>query len=342
MSSVYSPTPVALGNITLPDDGDTIEAADVNVPFAAIADGVRFSSPRRDVRTVACTFTVPATVTKVWVTMRGPGGGGGGGAYGGETGSTLPSSGGGGGGAGEVHNRVELTVTPAEVLTFALGTVGSAGVGSGSTSGGNGGDATNATLVNGSAVTLLTSRGGLGGGGGQRNIIGGNIASSIGGHSSSRQNGTLAKTIPTTTATAAEQDALRAFAYIGLGPGAGSTTAVDRAGAYSTPLAWPTPSGLSATNGANGATSGGGGGGGGGCALVVGGAGGAGGAGNAGGAGVAGSAGAAAAAASGGGGGGGGSGGYGNGANGGAGANGAVGVTGYIIFEYFGPAAVIA
>lgn len=42
MSSVYSPTPVELGDITLVDDGDPKNAAGINTPIEAVADGVAF------------------------------------------------------------------------------------------------------------------------------------------------------------------------------------------------------------------------------------------------------------------------------------------------------------
>jgi hypothetical protein len=42
MSSVYTPSPVALGSVTLPSDLDTRSAASVNVPMQAIADGVAY------------------------------------------------------------------------------------------------------------------------------------------------------------------------------------------------------------------------------------------------------------------------------------------------------------
>lgn len=44
MSSVYTPSPVQLGGITIPSDGDGphIKAADVNVPIEGIADGVKY------------------------------------------------------------------------------------------------------------------------------------------------------------------------------------------------------------------------------------------------------------------------------------------------------------
>jgi len=40
MSTVYSPTAVTLGDVTLPADGDTIDAASVNTALEALADGV--------------------------------------------------------------------------------------------------------------------------------------------------------------------------------------------------------------------------------------------------------------------------------------------------------------
>lgn len=40
MSTVYTPSPVALANITIPADGDARSAASVNAPLQAIADGV--------------------------------------------------------------------------------------------------------------------------------------------------------------------------------------------------------------------------------------------------------------------------------------------------------------
>lgn len=47
--SVYTPTPAALGDITLPYDGKTIVAADVNAPFQSVADGVKLVQDRTDV-----------------------------------------------------------------------------------------------------------------------------------------------------------------------------------------------------------------------------------------------------------------------------------------------------
>jgi hypothetical protein len=46
MSSVYTPTPAQLGNITLPSDLDARNAASINTPLQAIADGLAsFSAP---------------------------------------------------------------------------------------------------------------------------------------------------------------------------------------------------------------------------------------------------------------------------------------------------------
>lgn len=42
MSSVYAPTPVELGDFTIPDDGDVVDASSVSVAFGALGDGVAF------------------------------------------------------------------------------------------------------------------------------------------------------------------------------------------------------------------------------------------------------------------------------------------------------------
>lgn len=44
--AVYVPTAVALGSLTLPADGETIEAVDVNAPLQALGDGLTFESAR--------------------------------------------------------------------------------------------------------------------------------------------------------------------------------------------------------------------------------------------------------------------------------------------------------
>lgn len=42
MSHTYTPTPVAITNTTLPDDGDLASAVSVNTPFEDVADGVKY------------------------------------------------------------------------------------------------------------------------------------------------------------------------------------------------------------------------------------------------------------------------------------------------------------
>lgn len=48
MSSVYSPAPIRLGDITLVDDGDPKTAAGINTPIEAVADGVEFLNEHVD------------------------------------------------------------------------------------------------------------------------------------------------------------------------------------------------------------------------------------------------------------------------------------------------------
>lgn len=45
MSSAYTPSPVPLTTITIPSDGDTRDAASVNVPFEQLADAIAAASP---------------------------------------------------------------------------------------------------------------------------------------------------------------------------------------------------------------------------------------------------------------------------------------------------------
>lgn len=91
-------------------------------------------------------FTVPAGVTKIYVSASAGGGGGGGGS----TGAIY--GGGGGGGAGETIMDVEYAVTPGQVIAITIG-AGGAGSSSAAAAGGN--------TVIGSLVTLA------GGGGGE-------------------------------------------------------------------------------------------------------------------------------------------------------------------------------
>ena len=100
------------------------------------------------------TFTVPAGITTVYLTMIAGGGGGGSG-----------DSGGGGGGSGEAIINFPHTVTPAAGLTVTIGAGGTAGTGGGN--GGNGGD----TVFN--TITLDHGNGGTGGANGAGGAGGG-------------------------------------------------------------------------------------------------------------------------------------------------------------------------
>ncbi len=150
MSSVYTPTAVVLGNITLPSDGDAHSAASVNAPLAAIADGVAFAmtaSPARiDSLTAASgNWTCPAGVTSVTLEMCGGGGGGGGGVEAGV--SDIPAGGGGGGGAQLFVKTV--TVVPTTVYAYVCGAGGAGGAVTA-----NGADGTDSTFG-----SLATARG---------------------------------------------------------------------------------------------------------------------------------------------------------------------------------------
>jgi len=63
--STYSPTAVAISSITLPADGENIDAADVNGPLQNVADGVKYVTERGliDVETVALSSLVTTTST---------------------------------------------------------------------------------------------------------------------------------------------------------------------------------------------------------------------------------------------------------------------------------------
>jgi hypothetical protein len=94
-------------------------------------------------------FTVPAGVTKIW--LSGCAGGGGGGACPGGTSATA--SGGGGGGAGQPVIKLMVAVTPGQVIPIVIGAAGIGGSGNlTATAGGN-------TLVGTSGALLVLSGG---------------------------------------------------------------------------------------------------------------------------------------------------------------------------------------
>jgi hypothetical protein len=131
----------------------------------------------RGVQTVTANgnFTVPAGVTKIYVSACAGGGGGGGSA--GNNGVANQAGGGGGGGAGQWIIRSPYTVTPGQVIAITIGAGGSAGGGgaAGVNAGTNGGAGGNTAI--GSLITLTGGTGGAGGG----NPGGANVGSGGGG-----------------------------------------------------------------------------------------------------------------------------------------------------------------
>lgn len=142
MSTVYSPTPVVLGDITIPADGDEVDAVSVNVAFEALADGIEYNGdaidteaaraiaaeallqPGRYLGTTLLTsasanFTTTASTRKIKIRGVGPGGPGGG-----CTSVGSAAGAGGGGGAGGYAEKT-FTVTPSTAYAYTCGqTVG--------------------------------------------------------------------------------------------------------------------------------------------------------------------------------------------------------------------------
>ncbi len=166
MSSTYTPVPVELGDITLIDDGDLKNAAGINTPVEAVADGVAFLTGKvpyfATTAYLATTLgiVVPPEATHCFYEMCG-GGGQGGGAYI-AAGSDRSDSGGGGGG-GTILCRGIIEVIAGELIDANVGAGGSAaGVGGASAS--NGSSGSDSTIVRQTGtVTLATARGAAGG-----------------------------------------------------------------------------------------------------------------------------------------------------------------------------------
>ena len=132
---------------------------------AAVQFGQLLIGNRKAVFTANGTYTVPPSVTKIWVS--GCAGGGGGGGTVGSSGN-VGGGGGGGGGAGQSTIKQPISVTPGHSLSITIGAAGTAGAG-GANTGANGANGTaggNTVLTDStSATTLLTLAGGGGGSG---------------------------------------------------------------------------------------------------------------------------------------------------------------------------------
>jgi hypothetical protein len=158
MSSTYTPTPVALTSITIPSDGDgpDIKAADVNVPFEALADGIAHEGSRAwrsHSWTASGTIVLPSDCSAVLVDMFAGGGCGGNGSKDvPDNGTDSWNAGGGGGGRGG-RFRGMLAVTAGHTLTV---TVGAGGTLSGGTTPTDGSDSTVAD----GATVLARAKGG--------------------------------------------------------------------------------------------------------------------------------------------------------------------------------------
>lgn len=110
--------------------------------------------------TGSSTFTVPAGVYGLEVWCHGSGGGG---ASGGVSNSTTGAGGGGGGGSGALVKAV-VSVTPTQVLTYAVGATGTAGtaVTSGTNANGAAGGAGGASTLSGTLFFISAAGGGGG------------------------------------------------------------------------------------------------------------------------------------------------------------------------------------
>lgn len=129
--STYTPTASAPTDITLPADGETVDAADVNVPLEALADAVAYLAlrgPSRmdDLTAASGTWICPVGVTHVVLEMCG-GGGGGNGGVGAATVVDTWYQGAGGGGASDLVHKV-IAVTAGVTYDYVIGAGGTAGV----------------------------------------------------------------------------------------------------------------------------------------------------------------------------------------------------------------------
>jgi hypothetical protein len=321
MSSTYAGDPNNYPtSITIPSDGDAIDASSVNTAFEGLADRTAaLSCLRVDEFTASGTWECPEGVTKIIV--EGCGGGGAGGCGG--SGAVGGGGAGGSGGGGAIYHSRAITVVPTTVYTVTRGAGGTPdALGSTYTAGSDGDDSTFGALA--------TFRGAQGGRGGL--AYGGVTAYNLGGGPIyNHTNPGRAEISDITDATELATSLLIARDQSG-GVGGHVSATSPGTGASAYVGGGPSPVGLGGAGGAaNNTARVGGGGGASGCQGMVPGVGGSGGAASsAGSAGTAGTLG-----AGGGGGGGGGSGAVTAGGLGGAGGNGIIRVI------YIGPQAVV-
>lgn len=164
----------------------TASVAPATASGHAVNLGQLLIGSRKAVFTANGTYTVPPSVTQIWVS--GCAGGGGGAGGGGTVGSTgnVGGGGAGGGGAGQSTIKQAISVTAGHSLSITIGAAGAGGGGGANTgaSGGNGTSGGNTVLTDStSATTLLTLTGGSGGsaGAGQTSTSAGNPAGGSGG-----------------------------------------------------------------------------------------------------------------------------------------------------------------
>lgn len=137
----------ATPQFTIPADGDTLDAASVNVALEALADRTQALAlavrNRVDEFTANGTWTAPDNCFAVELEGCG-GGGGGGGATPAGTVNTESATGGAGGGGAQLGRRI-VAVTPGTSYTVTIGAGGTGGAAS--TAGGAGGDTTFGALA---------------------------------------------------------------------------------------------------------------------------------------------------------------------------------------------------
>jgi hypothetical protein len=176
MSHQYTPADSFPASYLVPDDGDPLNAASVDVALQALGDrtqNLSLHSPRLQTQVVNATtvgaLTVPARVTRLGIKLYGGGGGGGGGKSGQVLAGTNRAVPGGGGGAGALQAEFIVNVTAGQVLDVTIGAggaggaAGAAGAANNGANGSDGGDSI--VAVTGGGAELARAKGGLGGSG---------------------------------------------------------------------------------------------------------------------------------------------------------------------------------